>query len=179
MIALETTRLLIRNFKPEDWQALHEMIVQYQASELAAYDHRWPTSPEEIQGVAAWFAGGDHFLAVCLKDTGRLIGFVALNPEQPEQDRVFNLGYVFNFDYHGQGYATEACRAMLGRAFNDLQAEKVISGTAAANRASCRLLEKLGFTRTAASTGSFRNAEDGTPIEFTGYSYALSREDLR
>ncbi len=87
------------------------MIAQYEASELAAYDQQWPTSPDEIKGVSGWFASGDSFLAVCLKDTGRFIGFVSLNPEEKEDVREFNLGYIFNFDYHGKGFGTEACRA--------------------------------------------------------------------
>jgi ribosomal-protein-alanine N-acetyltransferase len=190
MIRLETERLIIRNFRASDWEALHEMIVQYEASELAAYDQPWPTMPEEIQKVAEWFASGDSFLAVCLNDephrdsgahrhdTGRFIGFVALNEEgQTDGGRVFNLGYVFNFSYHGQGYATEACRAVLDHAFEQLGAAKVVTGTAAVNTASCRLLERLGFKKTGESTGCFRNAPDGKLIEFLGYSYALSREE--
>ena len=177
MEAIYTDRLVIRNFKSDDWEALLEMILQYEASEVAAYDHQWPTTPDEIKGVTEWFASGDHFVAVCLKDTGRFIGFVALNPEQKEDTREFNLGYVFNADYHGKGYATEGCRAILTRGFDELKADRVITGTAAVNVASCRLLEKLGFKKTGQSTGSFKNTPDGKPIEFLGYSYAISREE--
>jgi len=173
---METERLVVRNFRVSDWEALHEMIVQYQSSEYAAYDHPWPTSPEEIQGVTEWFASGDSYLAVCLKDNGRFIGFVALNPREGEDCQRYGLGYVFHPDCHGQGYATEACRAVLGHAFDGLQAQRVVSDTAAANRPSCRLLERLGFQKTGESMGSFRNAPDGEPIEFLAFSYALTRE---
>lgn len=175
MNPLETERLAVRNFTASDWEALHEMIVQYQACEVAAYDQPWPTSPEEIKGVAGWFASGDGFLAVCLKDTGQFIGFVALNPE--EESQVYNLGYVFNEQFRGKGYATEACRAVLSRAFGPLQAKKVVTGTAAANQPSCRLLERLGFRKTAENIGSFRTDEFGKPIEFLGYSYVIEREE--
>ena len=177
MTTLETERLVIRNFCVSDGEALHEMIVQYESSGYAVYDQQWPTSPEEIKGVAEWFASGDSFLAVCLKDTGRFIGFVSLNREPREDCREFNIGYIFNFDYHGKGYATEACRAAIDHAFEHLQADRIITGTAAANRASCRLLERLGFKKTAESTGSFRKTPDGKPIEFLGYTYALSRDE--
>ena len=176
MITLETKRLVIRNFKASDWEALHEMIMQYQASELAAYDQQWPTGPEDIKGVAVWFASGDNFLAVTLKDTGRFIGFVSLNPEQKEGVKEFNLGYIFNFHYHGKGYASEACRAALEHAFGPLQADGVITGTAAVNTASCRLLERLGFKKTAEAMGSFTKDPDGKPIEFLGYTYYLSKK---
>jgi hypothetical protein len=70
MISLETDRLIIRNFSPDDWQELQEMAIQYQASEWARYEDPWPTSDKEVKGMAAWFAGGDDYLAMCLKATG-------------------------------------------------------------------------------------------------------------
>ena len=170
---LETKRLLIRNFQSSDAPALHEMILQYEASGMAAYDQSWPTTPGEVQQVTDWFATGDHFLAVCLKRTGQFIGFVALNPEQ---DGVYNLGYIFNFDFHGKGYASEACRAVLAHAFENRQASAIVSATAALNHASCRLLGRLGFTVTGENRASFRNAPDGSAIVFVGRSYRLSRE---
>ena len=174
MTVLETERLILRNFRRDDWEALHEMIVQYEASELGAYDQPWPTSPQEIKQITEWFAGGDSYLAVCLKDLGRFIGFVSLTPEGREGGHELNIGYVFNFDYHGKGYATEACRAALGHAFGPLQAQHVVAGTAAANVASCRLLERLGFTKTGESITSFAKTPAAKPIEFLGYVYTLT-----
>lgn len=174
---LNTTRLTIRNFQAKDLDALHAMIVQYQTSAMAAYDQPWPTSREALQGVVAWFAGGDAYLAVHLKDTDQFIGFVALSPEPDENRRSFNIGYVFDAGFHGKGYATEACRALLHHAFDTLQADSVVSGTAAVNAPSRRLLEKLGFKKTGEVTVSFRTGEDGNPIEFTGYDYILSKAD--
>lgn len=177
MTTLETARLVIRNFRISDWEAVHEMINQYESSEFAAYDQPWPTSPEEIKKITEWFASGDSYLAVCLKDGGRFVGLVSLNSDQKEDGREFNIGYIFNFDDHGQGYATEACRAALDYAFERLQAQRVLTGTAAVNRASCRLLERLGFKKIAESIASFRNTQDEKPLEFLGYTYTLSRDE--
>lgn len=177
MTLVETERLTIRNFRVSDWEALHEMIRQYESSEVAAYDHQWPTSPEEIRKVAEWLSRGDSYLAVCLKDTGQFIGFVSLNDELMNDRRAFNLGYIFNFGYHGKGYATEACRAAIDHAFGRMGADTVLSGTAAENRASCRLLERLGFKKTTEGVGSLRNGPDGQPVEFLGYTYAVSKAE--
>ena len=177
MNTIEIDRLAIRNFSADDWQDLHEMILQYESSEYAKYDHQWPTSAQEIKGVTQWFAGGDNFLAVCLKTTPKLIGFIALNREESQDCVAYNLGYVFNSDYYGQGYATEGCQAMLDRAFGPLAAERVITGTAVANQPSCRLLKRLGMRVTSQSTGSFRTAPDGKPIEFLGMTFAISRDE--
>jgi hypothetical protein len=43
MTPLDTERLTIRNSQASDWEALHEMIVQYESSELAAYDQQFMT----------------------------------------------------------------------------------------------------------------------------------------
>lgn len=177
MTAMETERLVIRNFDGDDWQDLQEMIIQYQSSQLAVYDHQWPTSTEEIKGITKWFADGDSFLAVCLKETGKLIGFISLNRSDKEDCQEFNLGYVFNFDYHGKGYATEGCQAVVDHTFSELGADRVVSGTAAANHASCRLLKRLGMRKTGEGTGSFRKTQDGKPIEFVSFSFTLSKDE--
>ena len=181
MTPLETERLIIRNFKADDWQDLQEMAVKYQESEYAQYDHEWPTDAEEIQDVAEWFAGGDDYLAVCLRETGKLIGFIALKSyeekDAPEGGGEFSLGYVFNPDYHSQGYATEGCRAVLDHAFRPLGAERVVSGTAAANTPSCQLLRRLGMRETGQHTASFYETSEGEPIEFVALSFTLSRDE--
>lgn len=51
-------RLLFRNFNSEDRRNLSEMTLQHESSEQAAYDHEWPTSAEELKGIANWFAEG-------------------------------------------------------------------------------------------------------------------------
>ena len=76
MTTMETERLVLRNFRTSDWEALHEMILQYESSGFAAYDQPWPTSAEEIKGVTGWFASGDSYLAVTflrVSDPGKKI----------------------------------------------------------------------------------------------------------
>ena len=42
MITIETDRLTIRSFCPDDWQDLQEVAIQYRASESAKYEDPWP-----------------------------------------------------------------------------------------------------------------------------------------
>jgi len=179
MTAIETEKLRIRNFRNEDWEALYIIIQQYRASSLAVYDHAWPAAQEEYPKIAGWFAAGDSYWAVCLKESGRLIGFVCLNPEKKEGKHEYNLGYTFGPGYRGKGYATEACGAALSHAFTRLEADAVVTGTAEANEASCRLLARLGFTVTGRSKESFQRTPEGKPIEFTGVKYAISRAEWK
>ena len=170
MISLETDRLIIRNFRPDDWPDLQDLSIQYGSSEYAQYDHKWPTGAEEVKSMAEWFASSDQFHAVCLRETGKLIGMISLSRAN-EDKIVFDLGYVYHPTYHGQGYGSEGCRAVLDQAFRELGAQKVTSSTAAANHPSCALLKALGFTVTGRNKASFQETPDGMPIEFTALSF--------
>jgi [ribosomal protein S5]-alanine N-acetyltransferase len=179
MKPMETERLIIRNFQPADAEALRIMIVQKEESPYAIYDSPWPTTEEEIQGITDWFASEDRFLAVCLKDSGELIGFIALSRAEGESAVSFDLGYCFNSDYHRMGYATEVCRTVIDYAFSTLKADQITCGTAAENIPSIRLLERLGLKKIGEGPASFRQTEEGQPITFTGCAFVLSKEDWR
>jgi RimJ/RimL family protein N-acetyltransferase len=175
MISLETDRLVIRNFCPDDWTDLQDMSIHYGASEYAQYDHKWPTATEDVKGMAEYFATSDQFHAVCLKETNKLIGLISLGRSE-EDESVFGLGYVFHPAYHGQGYGSEGCRAVLNHAFRALGAQQVTSNTAEANLPSCALLKALGFSETGSSTASFYETPEGEPIEFTALSFSLTEQ---
>jgi [ribosomal protein S5]-alanine N-acetyltransferase len=176
MLILETPRLTIRNFTPQDASALREIILQKEASEYAIYDYAWPTAEDEIRAAVEWFASGDQYLAVCLKENRRLIGYICLTSGEAGS---CELGYAFNFDYHGRGFATEGCQAVIDYAFHQLGALKVTAGTAAANGPSLRLLGRLGFQKVGEMTTAFHKRPDGTPITFLGYAFSLARESAK
>jgi [ribosomal protein S5]-alanine N-acetyltransferase len=145
MISLETERLTIRNFRPDDWQELQVLAIAYQATEEAKFEPPWPTSEEEVQGMATWFSGGDSYLAVWLKETRKLIGLIAIERREGQEQRVHNLGYVFHPGYHGHGYATEGCQAAIAYVFGPLAADEILTGTHPGNQASVALLNRLGL----------------------------------
>jgi RimJ/RimL family protein N-acetyltransferase len=145
MISLKTERLVIRNFEPDDWQALQKVVVAYQASDSAQYEDPWPTSDEKVKGIASWFAGGDDYLAVWLKEGGTLLGLVAINRRTDQEAPIYNLGYVFHPGYGGQGYATESCRAAMAYLFDELEIEGILTGTHPDNKPSVALLKRLGL----------------------------------
>lgn len=72
-----------------------------------------------------------------------------------------HIGYIFDADYHGQGYATEACRAALAPAFDVLGGAHVVAGITKENLPSVRLLGRLGLK------------------EIGGGMFAVSREEWR
>jgi [ribosomal protein S5]-alanine N-acetyltransferase len=124
-----------------------------------------------------WFAAADAYLAVELREDGRFVGFVCLDGQDADPSRCLNLGYVFAASEHRKGYASEACRAVIRRAFMELEADRVVSGTAEANLPSRRLLDALGFREVGRSAASFTKDADGNPIELVGIEYSLSKAE--
>lgn len=183
VIRLVTKRLVIRNFLLDDVPALQEIVIAKETGEYAVYDYEWPTSEEAIAGLAERYAGYDGFLAVCLKETGRLIGFLSFDPVQQEAegdeppDPTFELGYCLHPAFRGHGYITEACRAIAGYAFVILSASKICAGTAAVNTPSLGVLQRIGMRKVREETVAFRNDANGDPIAFTGYMFELTHDE--
>ncbi len=145
MTSIKTDRLIIRNFCSDDWQDLLKLIIKYQGSTYAKYAHKWPTEPEEIKGITAWFADGNDYLAVCLKTTIKLIGLLSINQREEQDGQVHNLGYIFHPDHHGHGYAMESCQTIMRYLFGQLAADGILTGTHPDNIPSVSLLKKLGL----------------------------------
>ncbi len=75
-----------------------------------------------------------------------MIGGVSLHNWSKEHNRA-ELGYEVSRPYWRQGIASEAVRAVLRFAFEELHLHRVEAFPTMDNRASVRLLERLGFTR--------------------------------
>ena len=173
---LETARLILRPFEADDWQALQGYVSQ---EAVTRYDFEYPTSEAGCQAMVAFLAAQEGYWAVCLRETGRMIGHVACTPKPPEDLRTWSLGFMFDPAYQGRGYATEACRRVLDHVFHDLDAHRVEAGCHPDNTPSWRLLERLSMRREAhhIKSGFLRRTADGAPIWTDGYVYAILEEE--
>jgi RimJ/RimL family protein N-acetyltransferase len=77
---------------------------------------------------------------------GGFLGWCGLTSWNPAY-RSASLGYCLTEAAWGQGFATEAARALLGWAFDTLDLNRVQAQADTRNHASARVLEKLGFVR--------------------------------
>jgi aminoglycoside 6'-N-acetyltransferase len=64
-------------------------------------------------------------------------------------DRQAEIGWAFNPEYHGRGFATEAARELLVLAFAELSMHRVFAQLDPRNTASAKLCERLGMRREA------------------------------
>jgi RimJ/RimL family protein N-acetyltransferase len=83
------------------------------------------------------------------KTAGRFIGYVGLAPVgfQAPFTPATEVGWRLSRASWGNGYATEAARAVVVHAFAQLGFEELVSFTAEWNARSRRVMEKIGMTR--------------------------------
>ena len=144
----ETARMRLRTYTDGDFDAFFDLhrredVARFlpwhprdeQAAREALARHQRLTVEVADQGVT--LAGFD-------KETGRLVGDFVLILRSVEHRRG-EVGYVLHPHFAGRGLATEGARVMLDLAFDKLGLRRVIGRIDARNRASARVLTKLGL----------------------------------
>ncbi len=163
----QTQRLILRRYTADDLNDLYEYLSDEETVKFEPYK---PMSLEETKDNLGWRIGTDEMIAVELKGSHKMIGNVYLGK------RDFNsleIGYVFNRKYWGNGYAKEACGALINRAF-DSGVHRIFAECDPENAGSWRLLEALGFEREAHLQQNvyFWTDGNGNPLWKDTYIYA-------
>jgi [ribosomal protein S5]-alanine N-acetyltransferase len=174
---IETERLQIRRFSKSDAADLYEYLSDGEVVKFEPYE---VFTLEECVREAAERSLNPGYWAVCLKDGGKLIGNLWLNKTN-QRFATWELGYVFNSNYQGMGYASEACRAMITYAFEDLHAHRIIAKCDVRNAPSWKLLERLHFRREAHKLQNvyFHCDEKENPVWKDTFEYAMLAEEWR
>ncbi|MCT4609047.1 MAG: GNAT family N-acetyltransferase [Pelagimonas sp.] len=166
---IQTRRLLLRAPKESDLQPLHGILSDPRAM-------RYWSRPEHTD-----ISETKEFLAFCMQDAseshleymierdGDLIGRIAMW-------KIAEVGFILHPDFWGQGYVTEALRAMLPEVFTRYpQVTTVTAELDPRNLGCARLLEKCGFVQTGYEEKNF----DYGGIEWTDTAYyELRRADF-
>ncbi len=150
---IETERLLLRPYRPDDFDAL--LAIESRA-DVNRYLYSEPRGPAEVRAMLSRKIGetalGDEgdtvAVAVCLRATGAMVGGCILHWASREHG-LGEIGFVLHPDHHGHGYAAEAARPLLEFGFADVGLHRIIGRLEARNAASARVLEKLGMRREA------------------------------
>ena len=146
MRILETQRLLLREFVPEDVDALSLVISDPETM-------RYYPAALDRAGVAEWIArnrrrysdAGHGLWAMILKSSGDVVGDCGLTRQTVEGVEEIELGYHVRRDLWGQGYAPEAARACRDYWFARFGAKRIISLVRIGNLPSRRVAEKVGM----------------------------------
>jgi RimJ/RimL family protein N-acetyltransferase len=108
-----------------------------------------------------------------IRDEGRLIGVVSADSFDIGTSHRAEIGYWLAPRYWGQGIMTDAVRAFVKYAFEELQVLRLTAYVLEFNSASARVLEKNGFTLEGRLRKHFR--KDGELID--ARLYGLLKED--
>ena len=138
-ILAETGRTLLRHFVPENLEDLHEIFSDPQVMEYIEEPFDRKRTRDFLEDVCI---ARSRALAVVHKDSGKLIGY-ALCSDRLEAG-VYEIGWIFNRAYWGQGLAFEAIQAMIAHCFHSLNAHKVWA-EAVDSQKSLGLMRKLGL----------------------------------
>jgi len=146
MQILETTRVILREFRRDDADALARVISDPETM-------RFYPAPYDRAGVEEWIArnlqryakDGHGLWAMTLKGSGELIGDCGLTVQNVDGADEVEIGYHVRRDQWGQGLATEAARACRDYGFANLPIERIISIIRPENLPSRRVAEKNGM----------------------------------
>lgn len=175
MDIVETERLILRNFRQGDAEGLLASLREPRAScflslrlgDLAAAE-------AEVEARSK----SDEHVAVCLRESGQLIGDLFCVHEPPD---TFSVGWNFNAEFGGAGYAYEAARAMFEHLFTARQARRLYAYVEDDNLRSQRLCEKLGMRLEGVFKEfvSFVTDDAGVPKFENTMQYAILRKEWR
>ena len=148
-VFLETDRLVIRNWRADDWllilpMSLDPEVVQY-------IGHYQPWTEEETRQFASnrmsdFKRYGWTMWPLMLKETDSLVGYCGfLRRMYGEYEGEIEIGYALEKDAWGMGLAAEAGARILQYGFESLGFERVIASARPENARSIRVMEKMGM----------------------------------
>ena len=153
-LILETDRLILREMKLSDAEALFEM-----DSNPMVHQYLWNKPLTDISEVhsyiklvrAQYLQNNIGRFVVILKETNELMGWAGLkfNTEIVNNKiNFYDIGYRLNEKFWGKGYASEASYAWMDYGFKVMKIKIMEAAAHTENIASNRILQKIGLKMT-------------------------------
>lgn len=143
---LETARLVLRPLAFEDEEALAAVLCDAETMRWYPRPYTREQVREGIERQMGRYATGSGLLGMVEKQTGRLIGDCGVVWQEIEDRTEPEIGYHVHRGWWNRGFATEAAKAAIDYAFDELGVDHVISMIRPENAASRRVAEKNGLT---------------------------------
>jgi RimJ/RimL family protein N-acetyltransferase len=174
---IHTLRLIIRQFKVQDYKSLFEYLSN---PTIYRYEPGGPLTLEDAKELAKKRSQNNDYWAVILKSTNGLIGHLFFKQIEPIEFLTWELGFIFNPALQNKGFATESFSALIRYGFEHGGIHKVIANCNPENVASWRVLEKIGMTRegTVRKNVFFRKDKKGIPLWTDTLIYGILKEDI-
>ena len=143
---LETERLFLREMTMDDFDSLYAVLADPEIMQ------HYPYSFDE-ERVRSWIErnmkrytdDGFGLWAVCLKDTGEMIGDCGLTLQNIDGQMLPEIGYHIRKDQQRKGYAKEAAAAVRDWAFGNTEYPALYSYCKYTNVGSFKTAESIGM----------------------------------
>jgi ribosomal-protein-alanine N-acetyltransferase len=145
-VVLESERLQLRKWNDEDTAAVEDI---YLKPEVMEFIPGGVWSPERTSRVVARMREldieqGFGFYPILVKSLGTIIGHCGLG--FLEQTPEIEVAYILDSRYWGQGYASEAARAMIAHGFSKLNISRIVAVAFPENVRSIGVMRSIGMT---------------------------------
>lgn len=175
---IETARTIIRCWNPSDAEKV-QRAVSASVDSLLPWMPWAKGEPRDFhskidvlrQFRGSFDLGHDFVFGVLTKDDSEVIGGCGLHTRAGAF--AFEIGYWINVEYQNQGYATEVTRALVKTAFELSDIDNIQIRSDVRNKASIRVIEKVGF----AVEGTLRHRMKDANDEFSDSLAAILLRD--
>lgn len=147
-VRLETERLILRKFTENDAEAVFE---NWASDDEVTKFLTWPTH-RSVEGSKGFidscldsYKNDDSYQwGIELKETGELFGNISVVNVNDDLDAV-ELGYVIGRRFWGNGYMTEAVKAVIAFLFEEVGANRIAARHDPKNPDSGKVMKKAGM----------------------------------
>ena len=145
-IILETDRLFLREMNIDDFDALYKVLADRDIMQHYPYTFDEKRVSDWIErNMNRYRDNGFGLWAVCLKDTGEMIGDCGLTLQNIEGEMLPEIGYHIRADHQRKGYAKEAAAAVRDWAFTNTDYPALYSYCKYTNVGSYKTAESIGM----------------------------------
>ena len=143
---LETARLFLREMNMDDFEALYKVLADRDIMQHYPYTFDEKRVSDWIErNMNRYRDNGFGLWAVCLKDTGEMIGDCGLTLQNIEGEMLPEIGYHIRADHQRKGYASEAAAGVRDWAFANTDYPALYSYCKYTNVGSYKTAESIGM----------------------------------
>jgi len=168
---IEAERIFLRSYEAGDGQWYYAMsqknrkhLARYEAENVVMSIYSEQDAEVVVRELAVeWRARNCFFMGAFDRETKEFVAQVYIGPVNWEV-REFEIGFFADKDHEGQGYVTEAVRAVMGFIFKHLKAHRIRMECDDTNERSWRVAERCGLVR----EGHFRENKKNSDGKLSG-----------
>ena len=176
MTALETERLLIRDYRESDLNDMHRLW-----SDKQTMRYLDDILCHSIEDTAKYLKIGidnadGHYFCICNKTTGSYMGSIGYTiTDVTPLGKIVHMGYMLLPEFNGQGFIAEAVKKVIEFAFTMDDVIRITTGCIKEHEASRRVMEKAGFHK----EGERIKAQYHEGIMKDRVEYAINKDDFQ